>query len=206
MISYYLLHLVLISTAYVCSKDVPTLKIPLRLLDEVACPYAAAFIASKGLHLRIRHWLNVFKMEEVFFNTIGTSRFKLHFSNPQLFYVHHLSSYEHEIHDHEGIDVARKKTIELSKAARAGECQDFLASGDQQFIAFIPFYGGLPPNVTSDLKVRSVGEGNSLMDKEVKGLQLLATLCSALKLAGQAVIAVANTADLQYVDTLVCPY
>lgn len=30
-------------------------------------------------------------------------------------------------------------------------------------IAFIPFYGGRPPNVTSDLKVHSLGQGNSLV-------------------------------------------
>ena len=44
--------------------------IPLRLIDELACPYAAAVLIHKSLHMKIRHWMNVWKMEEVFFNTL----------------------------------------------------------------------------------------------------------------------------------------
>ena len=58
----------------------------LRLLSELACPYAAAYLTDLGHHLRLRHWVNVVKMEEVFFNTIGSARYKFQLQNPNDFF------------------------------------------------------------------------------------------------------------------------
>jgi hypothetical protein len=81
--------------------------VPLRLLDELACPYAAAYLTELSLHLKLRHWSEVWKMEEVFFNTLGNSRFKFQFQEPELFYVHHLSEFEHVMHTKHGFDKVR---------------------------------------------------------------------------------------------------
>lgn len=48
--------------------------------------------------------------------------------------------------------------------------------------------------------VRSLGQGNSLMDPGVKILQTMATLCSAMQYFGQGVIAVAQEADRLLVE------
>ena len=58
----------------------------LRLLSELACPYAAAYLTDLGHHLRLRHWMNVIKMEEVFFNTVGTARYKFQLQDPNDFF------------------------------------------------------------------------------------------------------------------------
>jgi hypothetical protein len=71
------------------------------------------------------------------------------------------------------------------------------------YLGLVPFYSGLPPNVTSDFKVGSVGEGNSLADRHTKAQQLAATLCSLLRYFGQAVVAVANKADRRLVRNMV---
>jgi hypothetical protein len=62
-------------------------------------------------------------------------------------------------------------------------------------IAFIPFYGGLPPGVTKDLTVKSIGQGNSLVDGSTKALQAQAAVCACLKYFGNVVIGVTRQDD-----------
>ena len=64
-------------------------------------------------------------------------------------------------------------------------------------------FAGLPPDTDKDLKVRSIGQGNSLMDPGTKILQTMATLCSCLTYFGQAVLVTCQEEDRQLVeDTL----
>lgn len=84
-------------------------------------------------------------------------------SDPDAYYVHHLSRYEHFLHEKYGFDVAHNRTRIMSEVAYAGECGNLTISPVHNAVAFIPFYGGLPPNVTKDLRVGSVGQGNSLV-------------------------------------------
>ena len=88
---------------------------------------------------------------------------KFQLSDPDSFFVHHMSMYEHLQHKKYGFEVAHNKTIIMSRAAVAGECDNLEVQNVQNVIALIPFYGGLPPNVTKDLSVKSIGQGNSLV-------------------------------------------
>lgn len=92
-----------------------------------------------------------------------TAKLKFQLSDPDAYYVHHMSMYEHYLHQKQGFGVAQNKTLILSKAAFAGECTNLNVSKLRSAISFIPFYGGLPPNVTKDLAVKSIGQGNSLV-------------------------------------------
>lgn len=74
-----------------------------------------------------------------------------------------MSRYEHFVHKTEGFEVAKNKTLIMSQAAYHGECSNLEVSRRREFLAVVPFYGGLPPNVTKDLSVKSIGQGNSLV-------------------------------------------
>ena len=74
-----------------------------------------------------------------------------------------MSMFEHVLHKKYGFDVAQNLTTIMSKAAVQGECRNLTVPKETNYIALIPFYGGLPPNVTKDLAVKSIGQGNSLV-------------------------------------------
>eukprot|EP00981_Chlorochromonas_danica_P008455 scaffold2193_cov179-Ochromonas_danica.AAC.34 len=114
-----------------------------------------------------------------------------------------MSMYEHLNHKAYGFETAHNKSIILASHAAQSECE---ALNNKQtrtrqkyypsnYLALIPFYGGLPPNVTKDLSVKSIGQGNSLVDASTKALQTLATTCSCLKYFGNVVIGVARLQD-----------
>ena len=88
---------------------------------------------------------------------------KFQVADPDSYYVHHMSMYEHLVHMRESYEVAQNKTSILSYAALKGECEGLNISSSLEYLALIPFYGGRPPNVTTDLKVKSIGQGNSLV-------------------------------------------
>ena len=91
------------------------------------------------------------------------SKFKFQLSDPDAYFVHHMSMYEHFLHKKVGFATALNKTITMSQEAFKGECENIQPSDRKDYIALIPFYGGLPPNVTKDLSVKSIGQGNSLV-------------------------------------------
>ena len=103
--------------------------------------------------------------------------------------------YEHLLHKKYDFNISKNKTLILSNSAYAGECSGLKLNNNREYIAMIPFYGGLPPNVTKDLSVKSIGQGNSLVDASTKALQTMATLCSCLTYFGQVVLGVARTED-----------
>jgi hypothetical protein len=82
--------------------------------------------------------------------------------------------YEHQIHKTYGFAEAKNKTLILSKAAFKGECENLKISKSKEYVALIPFYGGLPPGVTKDLTVKSIGQGNSLVSP---GVYRFSALC-----------------------------
>ena len=70
--------------------------------------------------------------------------------------------------------------------------------GNGEYLTLVPFYGGLPPEVTADFsKVKSIGQGNSLVPPSIKVLQCMATVCSTLKYFGHAVVGVAREEDMK---------
>lgn len=75
--------------------------------------------------------------------------------------------FEHLNHKKYGFEVAKNKTLVLSQTAFSQECGNLTVSSSQhhhhQFLSLVAFYGGLPPGVTKDLAVKSIGQGNSLV-------------------------------------------
>lgn len=101
------------------------------------------------------------------------AKLKFQMSDPETYYVHHMSMFEHLNHKKYGFEVAKNKTLIMSKAAVAGECDHLQPSRTKEYISLIPFYGGLPPGVTKDLTVKSIGQGNSLVLVHCPYLNLL---------------------------------
>ena len=65
-----------------------------------------------------------------------------------------------------------------------------------EYIALVPFYGGLPPNISAGaFQTDSLGQGNSRVSLEVKAHQAMATVCSCLRYFGHVFIGVARTED-----------
>ena len=58
-----------------------------------------------------------------------------------------------------------KESHIMANASYYGECLDsnYKPAITTAYLAMIPFYGGLPPNVTDGLLVKSIGQGNSLV-------------------------------------------
>lgn len=128
------------------------------------CPYTASWLAHTGLYQKTHWWMESTKMEAASFNMFDKAKFKFQVADPDAYYVHHMSMFEHLIHKKYGFESAQSKTLVLSKAAIHGECSNLTINRSiKNMIALVPFYGGLPPNVTSDQKVKSIGQGNSLV-------------------------------------------
>jgi hypothetical protein len=128
------------------------------------CPYSASWLLHIDFYRRLNWFLWSTKMEEATFRAFEKPAEKFHLENPDAYFVHHLSAFEHDLHKSRGFDYAKNQTLKLTNAAVIGECSSL---SEKEFptsmIAFIPFYGGLPPNVTADLTVKSIGQGNSLV-------------------------------------------
>jgi hypothetical protein len=103
-------------------------------------------------------------MEAASFQIFDRARYKFQISDPDAYYVHHMSMFEHLIHKREGFMVARNKTDLMSRAAMNGECEGLKVNPTREYLALVPFFGGLPPNVAPDFSaVKSIGQGNSLV-------------------------------------------
>lgn len=102
-------------------------------------------------------------MEAASWLLFDTSRMKFQVADPDAYFVHHMSMYEHLLHRKVGYDIAQNRTFILSQSAMKGECGSLKIRPSQEYLAIIPFYGGRPPNVTAALKVTSLGQGNSLV-------------------------------------------
>jgi hypothetical protein len=102
-------------------------------------------------------------MEAASWLLFDTSRLKFQVADPDAYFVHHLSMYEHLLHRKVGYNIAQNRTLILSQSAMEGECGGLKIRPSQEYLAIIPFFGGRPPNVTAELKVHSLGQGNSLV-------------------------------------------
>lgn len=92
------------------------------------------------------------------------AKLKFQLSDPDAYFVHHMSMYEHLLHKKYGFAEAHNKTMIMSKIALQTECTNLSIRPTTQYVSLIPFYGGLPPNVTKELSVKSIGQGNSLVN------------------------------------------
>jgi len=131
------------------------------------CPYMASWLVNVNLFSRAEWWLHSTKMEAASFNIFDKAKFKFQFADPDAYFVHHMSMYEHLNHKKLSFDDAKLKSEILSNNAFHGECANLTGTDRMEerrpYLSLIPFYGGLPPNVTKDRKVHSLGQGNSLV-------------------------------------------
>ena len=98
-------------------------------------------LATVDLHYRVKYYMRSTKMENANFLISQRAELKFQFLDPDAFYVHHLSWYEHIVHRAEGLDRARIKTLILSTEAFNAECGNLTALGNASTFVVIPFYG-----------------------------------------------------------------
>ena len=119
------------------------------------CPYTASWLAHVNLYRAITWYVDSTKMEAASFRIFDTARLKFQVADPDAYYVHHMSMYEHHIHRKIGFEAAQRETLTMSKAAMQGECGNLKIRKTKEYLALVPFFGGLPPGVTKDFsKVR----------------------------------------------------
>lgn len=176
----------------------PVLKtLQVRRTTGPGCPYAAAWLTHVSLFCATGWYMESTKMETHTFNIFRGGTFGYQLVDPFVYSVNHMSMFEHWAHKRSGFGEAVKQSFIMSNASYYDQCFDpsYQASQATEFLALIPFYGGLPPNVTAGNMVKSIGQGNSLVNAETKALQAMAALCSMVKYFGQIVIGVANIDD-----------
>eukprot|EP01036_Dinobryon_divergens_P031463 gene31463-40863_t len=170
----------------------------LKRCSGAGCPYTASWLAHVNLYRRIPWAMESTKMESASFNIFDRAQWKFQLSDPDAYFVHHMSMFEHLNHKKYNFSVASRKTVVMSRAAFRGECDGLSVAlsqpaglsprGSREYVALVPFFGGLPPDVTADLAVKSIGQGNSLVDSSTKALQAMATVCSCLRYFGRVVV------------------
>lgn len=165
-----------------------------RKVGGSGCPYTASWLIHANLYRRLNWWMYSTKMEEASFETFHKAALKFQLSDPDIYYVHHMSMYEHFLHKKTNFSYSKNMSELMSQSAYRGECfskspsphSEKIVSNHihekSQYLAIIPFYGGLPPNVTSDFKVKSIGQGNSLVTKYVNTLILFCYLTELTRL------------------------
>lgn len=121
-------------------------------------------------------------------------------AHPDLYYVNHLSQFEHLLkRKTHNITYSIERSAAVSAAAFRAECNianSRVLQKERFYLALVPFYGGLPANTdTSNYKVRSVGEGNSVVNRTVKAWQGMATICSLMRFYGRVVVGVSSQDD-----------
>lgn len=177
--------------------------IRLRKCRGAACPYTGSWLAHSDSLQRVLYNIHYIKMEEATFTITRGIPNIYQVDDFSMYFVNHLSQFEHESQKAYGYDVAMNLTHEFSIAAANGECNSLNISTRQSLMAFIPFFGGLPPNTTTSHTVKSIGQGNSLARIDSKALQCMATTCSLLKFTSRVVIGVAREEDYTIITDMV---
>lgn len=211
--TWFYLNIILIISLFILSNCKSILL--LSKASGISCPYSASWLAHISL-IKITN-LNInIKMEEASFLIERKVKDIYQFIDNDLYYVNHLSGYEHEIKKYESFNISEEKLQILSNIAVKEECllklrKENNDNGDNvnniyNTIAIIPFYSGRPPQVTADLKVESIGQGNSLVNSTIKALQCLITTCSTLQYFQSAIIAVGTPHDKILIEKTVSTF
>jgi hypothetical protein len=147
------------------------------------------------------------KMEEASFIFFRQANLLFQYRNQSTYFVHHLSAYEHSIRKKYGYDASEKAAYDMAQQIFWKECHAIpLDSLKNPHISLIPFYGGRPPQVTPDLRVESIGQGNSLVNATTKALQCIASACSCLRyIGGRVAIGVTSIRDRDILLQTVTP-
>jgi hypothetical protein len=133
------------------------------------CPYTASFLAESNFLKRVKYGESWRKMETMNWEVMKYADQIYQFDDPDLYFVNHMSAYEHSNRKAHGYAVSENKTKDFSLTAMNGECttssKSFETTNKLNIVAAIPFFGGRPPNVTESLQVQSLGQGNSLVSR-----------------------------------------
>lgn len=157
-------------------------EISLHRVQGIACPYSAAWICDSNFLRKVKYDISWLKMERASFEIILSSDHAFQFDDDNQFFVNHLSGYEHLTRKEYGYNISLKNASAISKSAISKECE--LATSSTAWssvLAILPFFGGLPPDVSENLEVKSIGQGNSLVSSNTKAIQCVAAVCSCLK-------------------------
>ena len=132
----------------------------------------------------------------------GRPRVALKSSDPEDFWVDHLSEFEHFIHrrkaEENKDDILLKRTRHVEREA-CGRARPRWPREFEAPIAVIPFWGGLPE---TDAKGKVVGNAHSTAAREIKLMQLNATICGIRSTLNpkEITIGVATLADFNAVS------
>jgi hypothetical protein len=135
-------------------------------------------------------------------SSFDKGQYKFQLADEDAYFVHHMSMYEHLNHKKVGFEIAKNKTLIMSKAALKGECDNLVISKSREYLGLVPFYGGLPPNVTANLAVKSIGQGNSLVGA-VKSLTIIvphSPLCGFCRSSTRALCFIFMLYCLHWID------
>ena len=69
-----------------------------KQVGGAGCPYTASWLAHVNLYRTITWYVDSTKMEAASFRIFDTARLKFQVADPDAYYVHHMSMYEHHIH------------------------------------------------------------------------------------------------------------
>jgi len=177
----------------------------IKKCSGASCPYAASWLVHLDLFHLIDFKLDADWMEQASYKLFTSKTNAYQFEDLNSYFVHHLSQYEHSVRSTLGFEKSSQKAGQLSRSAFSGECLSGIHKSIDSinYVALVPFYSGLPPNITSSMKVKSNGKGNSLMNETIKSLQCMATVCSCMKYFGKVIIGVSTLNDKNKVKSMV---
>lgn len=160
-----------------------------------------AWLAHSSLFMRQAWNLASRKMEEATFNMFPGSTV---FQTGMEHHVKHLSAYEHSVNAAMTPNASNIISAFIT-AAYNGECTSLsqFPDGSDEYLALIPFYGGMPPSVVKTIEdgIPTNGEGHSKMTPLLKAYSTMATACSCLKYFGRVVIGVTSDDDADLIET-----
>ena len=179
--------------------------IALSLARGISCPYTGSWLAHVNLVLDTL-WVPSLKMEEASFSVLRRAKQIFQVVDEELYFVNHLSGYEHEVMRRSAGNFSdtEERALRLSREALAKECSSVASSLPlNSTLSVIPFFSGRPPEVSEDLQVHSIGQGNSLVSPITKAMQCISTVCSTLRYFGTAIIAVTSSDDRALLQSVV---
>ena len=82
-------------------------------------------------------------------NSINNAAHKYQLSDPDEYFVHHMSDFEHSRHKAYGMSDAEQMAALLAVSAFDGECKNAVASKNKNYIVIMPFFGGVANSLVS---------------------------------------------------------
>ena len=143
------------------------------------CPFSGAWLANVDLFLKSKVVVSDTLIEKVTFRIFRDARTRYWISNHRVFYVNHMSQFEHCIRRKNFTSVMFEFTcLSHAQSAEMGECNVLElpnSNVSKQTLVVMPFYPGK-------------WNGHSTTNADVKSHWGMATLCSTLRYFGSVVV------------------